>query len=239
MVIEANGIRLDVSQEGRTLRYTVLEQSKEATKTLKFLGHVRDDETGFTLRSNARPSYKKDTRRFFIRGSEEDKNDKTVKATFPTAQEARNAVAALKRLLEKVVKPDIVDPQHNDQAAPLAGGTTHVRFAFINREMAEKLVLTGKKHYPDEVIDWEPTEPVVTKSRHYNEHIAQVVDVLNKSLEEPVQVEGVINPHKVTPEQAKKTVEFMRSCFQYALEEDIMVPFWRVVTGLRGPDLIK
>jgi hypothetical protein len=241
MILDKNGIKVDVSTDGHVLYFRVLEQSEEATEALTLLGQVHDD--GFTLRSNKFPAFNRKTKKFFVRGRGHKKDDRKVTVEFKSAKEATDAMEALDRLLDKVRKPQINLDDPRDivvgRAIVRQGGTSHVRMAFINKEKAKRLELTGHDNYPNEVVEWKPCEPVVTNNRHYNEHIAQVVDVLNKSVQDDNDVLGhVINPHRVTQAQAKKAIKAVRKLFDDAERDDYLVAIWRVVTGIRGPDAV-
>ena len=241
MILEKNGIKVRADVVGNVLSFQVLEQSDEASQALKLLGLIHDKESDFTLKSNKYPSFNGNINRFFVRGSDRKNHNKEVQAEFGSSAKAEKALAALGRMLDQVITPDIKEPGGNQvrigAAIVEAGGTSHVRFAFINSEMAKHLQLTGHDHYPDKVIDWSPVKPVFTNNRHYNEHIGQVVDVLNKSVRADEAVPAhVINPHRATPQGSKKAVKAMRELFEKAQEGGYLIEMWRVVTGLRGPD---
>ncbi len=240
MIIEGNGIRLDVVRDRNVVRYRVLEQSEAATNTLKFLGHLRDPETGFSIRSNQRPSYSKVNKRFFVRGTDAEKNDKRVKITFDTIQEAINATWAIERLVNEIIMPEIVDVGHNEDAVmtgqALRGGTTDFRFRFINRAMAKRLRLTGYKLYPVKVLDWEPCDPPITANAHWNSHCNQALDILSKSIENPLDERKVMNPHRATVRGSKTAVALLRDYFRLCYENDCIVEGWRLASYLRGPD---
>ena len=52
MVISENGITLNVTTNLSHLSFSVGNQTKKFTDTLRFLNHVVDEETGYSLRSN-------------------------------------------------------------------------------------------------------------------------------------------------------------------------------------------
>lgn len=237
MIIEGNGISIDAEVEGRTLCYRVTRQTKEATGIINAIAPVLDEESPFTLKSNKHPSFNKKLNRFFVRGYNKEEDEKVVSINFKSTALATQALAALERLVKNIVLPDGVSPCHSDSMKPVPGGTTHIRFAFLNRSMAEKIQLTGKKYYPDEVVWDVGTKPIKTINRHYNEHIAQGVDVLNKAFGN-AKTKGVINPHNVTHDQALSAVNALREMFNHAHENDYLIAFWRMVTALRGPDFV-
>lgn len=260
MIIEGQGIRLWAEVRGSCLRFRVEEQSDDATDALKLLRLVNDDETGFSLKSNKRPSYSHNTKRFFVRGTEREYHDKTVVCNFKSAEEANLALQALQRMVAKVVKPQIVEDSNvhgRKMGKPVAGGTTHVRWGIIPRSIAVKLDLTAKEYYPDEP-NWPepahvgegskakiakfPIKPICTRNGHYNEHIGQAVDVLNKhhmhanGIRHADTDASIVNPHKVSPLQGYQAVELLRRAFKEAEAGGFEVAFWRIVTGIRGPD---
>ncbi len=234
MLIQGKGISVDAHVDGSRLVYIVTEQTKEATKALELLGLVRDKETGYTLRTNNRPSYNSKKKRFFVRGREKDYDNETVTAKL-SYEEAPRALEALKRLIAKVKMP--VATATGGGIVYAKGGTSGVRFALIDRDIAMSLDLTGKNHYPFEPF-WIPgTAPVITENRHYNEHIGQVVDVLNKAHEASTPDDDIlINPHKVTPAQARQAIAAVREGFRAAKRGGYEVAYWRTITGIRGPD---
>lgn len=248
-IFEGFGISVDANVIGRVLRYTVTNQTPEATEIIKFLKVLTDEQSEYNLRSNLRPSYKKSAKRFFVRGTEVEHNAKLVKTTFVTANEANEALAALGRLIARIQEPEI------EQALPIdeldaepdgvpsqLGSVAHIRFKFINREMAQKLQLTNSAIYPRNVIEWSNTKAMVLRNPHWNEHAQQCIDCLNKSIlpdNNKTKTSGnVINPHVVSVQQAKAAVDLLESCFQYALENDILIAWWRLVSCLRSPDTL-
>jgi hypothetical protein len=239
MIIGANGIRIEANVQGNVLTYRVVEQTKRATDTLNYLGEIVDEDTGLRLRSNKRPSFNKTTGKFFIRGIEKTRDNDPVEVAFKSAAKAKEAVEALERLVGGVqLPPGIVPANHNDIAAPEPGGTTAVRFALITKDQANKLCLTGKKFYPEERY-WKPARPIRTINKHYNEHIGQVVDVLNKASKKndtSLSENQVVNPHRATTKGSRQAVEAVRDLFDRAEQNGYLVELWRVVTGIRGPD---
>jgi hypothetical protein len=188
------------------------------------------------MRTNRHPSFKRSTGVFFLRGADKSLNEKEVTVNFKSTAEAENAVNALRRLVSNTKMPEGVDPEHKDKE-PLPGGTTDVRMAFLTKAQAKALHLTGKDWYKDE-RRWKPTKPIITENPHYNEHIAQVVDVLNKAVSPNFKTKGVINSHKVTHEQASWTYQALCNLFDEAEKNGCLVALWRAVTGLRGPDFV-
>lgn len=242
MVISKNGITLEVDRQGSRLTFRVTEQTKAATDILRLLGEVRDPHTGFSLKSNKHPNFNAKKKRFYVRGIESSKNKEPVEVQLRSAEEANQAVEALERLLDQVTLPE---PSKEDERLIVIGncqlhrgGTTHFRFAFLSKMMATRLELTGHKLYPENVIDWQKTDSMVINNPHWDEHANQICDVLNKSVSESNKTVGfVTNPHKVTPKQARYAVDAVRKLFADADKNDALVAVWRVVTGLRAPDV--
>lgn len=235
MLIEENGIKLEVNTDRNILKFKVLEQDAQASAIIKTFGPIKDDETGFVLRSNKYPACLKKRGKFFLRGSDKDQDNKEVVIEFESSRKATEAKEALCRLVSKVVEPeDLFEGEDHDQEI-VPGSTTDVRTALITRSQAMHLDLDGKKIYPKE-RRWVKTKAVVTNNRHYNEHISQVVDVLNKALGGKEVIGNVLNPHKVSSKQARQAVEAIRNMFDEAEKNGYLVALWRVVTGVRGPD---
>jgi hypothetical protein len=233
MIIRNNGIEIAASVTGNNLKYTVISQTPEATDALKKLGNVADEETGLRLRSNNYPNFNHKERMFYVRGLDNTKDNKETVAKFNSSAEAREAMHALDRLVDKVTKPE--------RMMPAEGGTTHVRMALISKSQAQKLKLSAKNHYPDK-HEWSQSKAIKTVNTHYNEHIGQVVDVLNKSLGKvkAEMAEGVVNPHKVCSDDARYAVEQFRKLFSDAEKagDGKLVAIWRLVSGVRGPDFV-
>jgi hypothetical protein len=241
MVVERNGIRIDITQNGRTVNFRVLDQSKQATAALQLLGHVTDEQTGISLRSNKEPSYNRKTKRLFVRGSSREGHNKVVTVETRTAEEARQIVEAVPRLLDQVQYPDQVQASAGriiiGGAEVAQGGTTHVRMALISRRMAQHLQLTGHDLYPDDPIDWQPCRPAIIKNAHWLEHQGQVVDVMNKSVDNRPNIKAnFINPHRVSPAQARNAVAAFKRLFEEAEAGNYLVAMWRLVTGIRHCD---
>jgi hypothetical protein len=237
MLIKGKGISVEADVNGGVLTYRVVEQTKEASNALTLLGIVRDKDTGYSLRTNDFPSYNKNKKRFFVRGKEKSGDGKSVVVDFKSTTEAARAFQALQRMVSKVSVPQASADGRGVIYAH--GGTSGIRFALIKRSQAMILDLTGKRHYPDERF-WIPnTPPVVTVNRHYNEHIGQVVDVLNKAHEAATPAdEDIINAHKATPARSRLALAAVRRLFDEAERDDYLVELWRTVTGIRGPDFV-
>lgn len=234
MIIEKNGIKIDASVRGNVLTYKILKQTKKASKFIKLFGVLQDNETGFSLRINNKPSFNSNIKRFFLRGKDSDKDEAVVTHTFGSTAEATQAMNALDKLIGKITRPQaLVLGAENIRYDK--GGTSAVRFALITHDLAKKLHLTGKEYFPDELF-WKEAEPTVTSSRHFNERIAQAVDVLNKAHNFDGGKGNVIHPEKVSPEQAKKAVEAIRKLIVKADKDDYLVALWRLFGGIRGPD---
>jgi hypothetical protein len=236
MIIEANGIKLETSNNNDgTVAVKILEQSKQATDAIKIRGFIKDEQTGYTLRSNNYPAFKRQNNKIFLRGADHSQNDRVITIPLNPGENLTTINGALQRMVAQATMPAVVDPQHkNEEMKPIPGGTTHVRFAFITRSMAEKLKLTAQHHYPEKVRWDVGTKPILTVNGHYNEHISQGVDVLNKAYGAKTKDTGVVNPHRVTSTQAKKAVEAMQKLFKDAEDGDYLVALWRGVTSLRG-----
>jgi hypothetical protein len=241
--IEANGIKIEASVSGPILRFQVLEQSKDATKIITILRQVNDpdEKSGYTLRVNNRPHLNKSSGVFFLRGADKTHHSKIVEANMGSSAKATEALAALGRLVNNVKMPEGTDgSDHLLDKEPLRGGTTDVRMAFINKAQAKKLHLTAKDFYPEE-CRWKPdTTPIVTVNAHYNEHIAQVVDVLNKAHGSKKKTKYVIHGEKVNDQDAKWAYDSIRALFDAAEKNGngCLVAVWRALTGLRGPDFV-
>jgi hypothetical protein len=85
----------------------------------------------------------------FVRGTETDKNNKTVKIPVESAAQAETYKEAISRLIDKVQE------RRTDSAQRLRfhpGGTAALRMQFINRELAIKLGLTSHDNYPLETL---------------------------------------------------------------------------------------
>src|SRR5688572_27972616 len=112
MILANNGVKLNVEVVGRSLQMQVLAQSKDATQYLHAIGQITDEETGLSIRSNKKPSFNHKTKRFFLRGTEQDHQEKVVEAQFPSTKEAKDAIAALDRMLDEIGKVDLDKVNH-------------------------------------------------------------------------------------------------------------------------------
>jgi len=117
------------------------------------------------------------------------------------------------------------------------GGTLEVRNAFINDTMAEILDLKNANEYSPN-IEWIPSKPIMTDNEHYDEHIGQVVDVLNKSVKNKEYSDGVVNQHRVGSKSAILVIKMIQGAIKEAQEkgDSYLISLWNVMTGLRGPD---
>ncbi len=237
MIIANNGIRLNVQQDGTHVSFVVEEQTKEATKILGYHKVLTDDQTGFSLRSNEKPSFNKKLKRFFLRGSDKDNHEKVVEMAFRSAREATNAIEALGRLINEVKWPEDISPMTHNIGQPESGGTTDVRFAIITKQQAMKLNLSAKNYFPEERT-WVPKKGIVTLNQHYNEHISQCAQILNLATDPNCKIKQkhVINAHKINAERSTKALQLFRDSFDKAEREGYLIEFWRLVSAIRGPD---
>ena len=223
MIINNNGIRLDVQLNGRHLSYQVLEQSPEATERIQSVSEVKDDDSGISIRSNRFPSFNQEHKRFYLRGLEAKKNNKVVQAEFKTEAEAAEAVQGLRRIIDFITPENFPVQKKQSHGKVQSGGTSHCRFYFINRSMAKILCLTGHNHYPIETIDWKVSKPVVTKNKNYNTRIAGIVNVLNTSKTSTYSEWAIL-----------KVKEFFNAAYKAGPAE--LVAVWRTVTGFADCD---
>lgn len=246
MLIEQNGIKIEANVVGSTLQYTVLEQSQSFTNTLRQLKLVSCG--GFSLRTNENPAYLKKLKRFYVRGSNSEKDDKLVKCKLGSRQEAEEAAKWLAECCKKTKKLSQEDLQPKKirigDAMVAAGATAHFRMCLLSKKIAKKLCLTGKDLYPEEPTEWEPTKPFVDENVHYSEHAAQACDVMNKTImsdreyRESGMDSGVMNAFKVTPSDAKKALQILKNAFQEAENggDGVLTAFWRLVSFIRSDD---
>ncbi len=244
MIINRNGIELDVRVSGSQLSYKVVNQSEEATRILRLMGHIKDKDTGLSLRTNKKPSYNKTLKRMFLRGTDAEKNNVRVKIDFDSAREAEAAVDGLARLLDRVREEEAIpSSETRNNGKPRLGCTSHFRFCFINRAMATILKLTGHEHYPERVWKWQECMTPFVRNKHWIEHARQGCSVMNKTLTPPSSFEDdkVIYPERVSPEAARWALGKLRECFKEAndLGESHLVAWWRLVTFIRGIDDLK
>lgn len=253
MRINKNGIELDITNADGGSVIRIVRQSPAVTRILSEYKNITDPDTGFSIRSNSHPSFNKSRLRLYLRGSDRDKNDQEVFIASNIISHNR-LVQTLDRLLGMAVERETVSAREANSfieqnksghigvnGKPInkrMANTTLVRMAFINREMAKILQLTDCNKYPDKCIEWEALAPVHTKNAHYNEHLGQIVDVLNKSVGNSKFITDVVNPHNVTADAAKWMVKHLRSSFEEAhkMGRYHLIAMWRTYTGLRGPD---
>lgn len=250
MLIKDNGIEIDVQNGYNASIVQIVKQTPEATRIVRHYKNIIDNETGLSICTNKFPFFSKQRKRLYLRGIDKAKDNHQVQ--IPTKIISfDNLVRGLKNVLAEVVVEGQVDirnandfVQANREHVTLDGkkvvgaNTTLVRMAFINNEMAMKLRLTSRKDYPQEIIDWQPLPPIHTPNRHYNEHIGQIVDVLNKSKNNREFGDHVVNEENVTIPAAKWAVNKLRELFAEANQKDKyhLIALWRTITGFRGPD---
>lgn len=243
MIIDKNGIRVNVSSSGGICSFEVLSQTDDATKTLDFIGPITDLGSGYSIKTNNYPAYNRKKKRFFIRGKDKSGDNNIVQVSDVSQTQL---VAILDKLLGLIKMPTITKSEH-DSSRPVqyrpkeTGGTTHIRWAVFGKTAARRIELTGHDFYPDEP-EWPgphatlPVKPVVTVNKHFNEHLAQAVDVLNKSVSPEAKIDLVPNPHKVTHRQAKLAVDSLRKLYKDAVDGNYVVALHRLLTGIRGFD---
>lgn len=117
------------------------------------------------------------------------------------------------------------------------GGTLKVRNAFLTLEMAEYLKVKMSNQYSQRV-SWTIAAPIVTNNKHYDEHIGQVVDVLNKAHKVKEYSDGVVNHHRVGTKSASFVVKLIRQAINDAYTNGYLLELWKIMTGLRGPDFV-
>lgn len=242
IVIEKNGIKINARLNRHQLIYSVESQSPQFTKLLRHYKHVRDAATGLSLRSNKRPSFSRQENRFFVRGDETEHDNKQVVAKFPSEEDAQEALKALDRLIDKVRPEEVPSEKISIGEAVVArGGTSHVRMYLISKSQAQKLQLTGNKLWPEN-SQWVVSKPHNTndiKQWHFQEHLGQIVDILNKSVSKdtPEEVqECIVNPHKVSHKQAERAVNAFKKFLKDAEDGEYLVAAWRIVSGIRSTD---
>jgi hypothetical protein len=237
MIIEQNGVRVGLEIDGSNLKFKVLAQDAETTKILRSLGNVVDEETGFSMRTNKFPSFNHQKKRFYLRGIVADKNDREVTAKLDSPAQARAAAVAIRVLLSKI-RPPLGVPQE-------AGSTAACRIALIPREMATMLRLTHHKNWPGET-GWTPARAFQIGNPHFDEHLAQIVDVLNKAHGADIrmdhlheQVANNVHLEKVSAEDAAWACGKIRELNNEACERGVgaATALWRIYTGLRAPDV--
>lgn len=236
MLIKQNGVAIESNINGKVLAFQVIEQSKEFKDILKHFGNIQDPESKFSIRSNKYPAFSKKLNRFFVRGNIKEGEDKIVEIAFSSIKEAQEAQDALKRMVELVKWPEDIEEHNHNIGQPHPGGTTYLRFALITSSQARHLNLSAKEFYP-EARQWENCEPIVTENKHYNEHIGQAVDVMNKAHGAQTDAQ-IINQHRVTNEQATMALDAIKKGFDKAEKEGYLIAYWRLITGIRGPDFV-
>lgn len=228
-------IKIEAQILDNILKYKVVEQSDQFSNKLRELGTVEDEGTGLSLKYNKKPAFSSTRRRFYLRGSQPEHNEREPRIEFETNDEATKALNALAKLIEKA-NPVVFIPDH-------PGSTTACRMAIITRAQAQRLSLTGKDHYPP-TRSWRTAEPHVMEcNQHFTEHIGQVVDVLNKAHDPNFRNNAdcnVVNEHRVSHAGAKEAYDLICEIFDRAWaseNQDCLVALWRIVSGLRAPDV--
>lgn len=232
ITVSENGITADLRTEGSSLFYRVREQTPEATRLIKECRPGVED-LGFKLRSNRRPNYNHDSKVFFVRGSEQGRNDDEVCAQLGSEAEARQAMFAFVDMIADLSEPE--------RRPPHPGGTTHLRQAFYPREIARTLHVSYNRHYPDQPIEWQPVEPMHSNNAHWNEHIGQGIDVLNMASTPNLREQfrrGVIHPESIDHESAVAAKQILTEAIQraHAVGPKCSIALWRLMTALRAPD---
>ena len=226
-----NKLTLEAQILNNVLKYKVTNQSNDFTAALKRAKVIEDGP--YSLKYNRRPAFCTEKERFYLRGSDPEQDNREVRIEFETSEEAIAALVSLQKMIAKV-SPESYTPDH-------PGSTTAARMALIKRSQAQTLGLTAKDHYPDE-RSWTPAQPhVLDCNFHFTEHIGQLIDVLNKSVEpQGTQTAAdIVNPHKVDKEAAEWAVDAIRNLFDLAEEQGgkHLVALWRIVSGTRAPDV--
>jgi hypothetical protein len=234
-------LSVDMSVQGNTLKFKVVDQSPELSNILK-KNKMKSGE--FSLLSNNKPAFKASKKIFFVRGKETEENDKQVECQFASREEALGAKSAFLDIMEQLAD------ESTTGVAIQPGAIGDVRTSIITRDQAKILCLTNSKHYPATRKEWiqtppslfdENSETIVANIEHYNEHIGQLVDVMNKSVGNvpPTLEQGVVNPHKISSAAAAWAVSNVRDLYDraHAAGKDHLIATWRLISGLRGPDL--
>lgn len=242
MIIDRNGIKIEAVVEGASLKYKVLEQSSTFTNNLKLHQVITDSATGFNIRSNLKPAYKHKSKRFYVRGFQQENHNDEVLCEFDYASQAQQALQALERLVDKVIQPeDVQKLEHKKESQFKRGGTSYLRNALLTKQQAIKLGLTGKNFYKTDRYWKSDTVPIKTISFHWSDHQAQATSIFNKFANPNFKdkKDAASNPHYVTVEQARKAVEAARNQFDKAEEEDYLIAYWRLITAIRSCDVIE
>lgn len=233
-----NKITVETTLLNNVLKYKILNQSEDFTAALREHDVLTDENTGFSLKSHNKPNYSNERRRFYVRGREAENNNREVRVSFEDRTQAREALNSLELLLTQVIPEDeVMLPDH-------PGSTTACRMAIISRDQAQRLSLTAKDYYPDQ-RRWGVAEPhVIPNNFHFTEHIAQIVDVLNKAEDPNYQTprdENYVNAHRVDHESCEAALAIIRNAFDEAEDNDedgkTLIALWRIVSGLRAPDV--
>jgi|GEM_PF-5260216 len=235
-------INVDVKVSGTTLKFKINEQTEDVLSLIKDKNiSVRE----YSLTSNNYPFYKPSTKKFYLRGKVGERNNEEVTAQFATADEAKAAKEALIEMIEI-----LGDVETNNAIVVQEGAIGDVRTSIIKKSQAKILQLTNNKSYPNTRRDWTQKqaaildieeEGIVANVPHYNEHLGQLVDVMNKSTAEvlPTLENGVVNPHKIDSTAARWAVKAVRDLYDAAevVGPATLIATWRLISGLRGPDL--
>lgn len=243
MIKEKNGIKLNIEVAGNILKYKVLGQTNEATDIIKIIGGVQDDQTGLGMKSNLYPAWAPKKKILFLRGFQSAKKNNEVVVPFRTEREAEQAVEAIDRMLDKVVAPEGIELlEHKKDMAFKPGGTSDLRTGILKKSQADFLRLTGKAYYPEERTWRGNVKPITTSNFHYSDHLGQAISVMNHAADSRYKDnrDNVgSNLHKVSFQQAQRAVELLRSSFDVAEQDDFLVAYWRLTTGLRSSDVVE
>lgn len=238
------GLKIRANVVGHHVEFSILEQSEKVSEILRELNDKKFKLEGnpHALTFNRRPAYNKGTGTIFLRGSEDGENNRVIEIPCENIAKARQTFRYLNDLVLSLGNEGLYD---KPIVVVTPGSTSACRHAIISESQAKILELTGKAHFPEE-RKWDKIEQPVHVSEnedgsaHYNEHIGQFVDVLNKTLtdDQPEYKNGVVNPHKVDSESAVIAVDMVRKLFDEAEGEGdaVLIAVWRIVSGLRAMD---
>lgn len=231
MIIKYDGISIEANTNDNLLLLRVLEQSPEFTSKLKSVDSVTDESTGISIKSNNRPAWKKSTKTIYLRGADASRNDDVITIEFQNPNDCRNAILSVDSLIKAAAE---IKSEYEVEAN---GGTADCRRAIITESQAKVLTLTDHDKWSSK-RRWAFTNPVHTINKHYNEHIGQLVDVLNKAFGFVEDNDSVVNHHKVTQEEAKWAYDYACKFFDEAeaAGPGFLVATWRLISGMRGPD---
>lgn len=234
-VIKAKGFEAQVSRENTNIKVTIVEQTPEFTEALKTAGKIIDDSGEFGLRSNKFPNFNHNEKVFYLRGREQEKNNKQIVAKFDSVGQARNAILALEEMVNKV-DPDVI------HVAP-DGTTAQFRQVFLDRAKAKVLGVTDNKKYPETCLTLKKAVKIKDHGNaHFQEHIFAAFDVVCKAQTGVGLTENGgldTNYHKVSINDAQWAVDNLKDVINRAHEagNGKLVALWRLMTALRSIDL--